>query len=371
MPLSLPADPSHARSLTAVLTDVLAAIDGVSPTLPPVRSAVVMVVDGLGSHALAAHGGYARFLASRSTKKSVATTVFPSTTAAALTSLLTGTDVGAHGIVGYRARVPATDRVWNQLTDWGPGQLDAATWQRSPSLLDAPNRFVVSKPEYAHTGFTTATTRGARFIGERDLDARIDAAAHLARIHPGAAIYLYVPELDSAGHRYGMDSDAWRSVLESVDAAARRLHGAVGPDVGVLLTADHGMVDVPSHRHVIVGHGDARLDGVRALGGEPRMLHIYAEDGAAASVREAWRGEDGRSWVMTRDEAIAAGLFGATVADDVRLRIGDVLVAARAEIAYYDGRLADTSGQRMVGQHGSLTADERIVPLLRLGAFGI
>ena len=369
MPLSLPADPSHARSLTAVLPDVLAALGGASSTLPPVRSAIVLVVDGLGARSLAAHAGYARFLASRATKKSVATTVFPSTTAAALTSLLTGTEVGAHGIVGYRARVPETGRVWNQLTDWGPGQLDATTWQRSTPLLRAPSGFVVSKPEYAHTGFTAATTHGSRFIGERDLDARVDAAAHLARAHDGALVYLYVPELDSAGHRYGIDSDPWRSALESIDSAARRLDAAVGGDVGVLLTADHGMVDVSAHRHVILQDGDPRLDGVEALGGEPRMLHIYAEAGAAASVREAWRDDEAHSWVMTRDEAIDAGLFGRTVADGVRDRIGDVLVAARAQVAYYDGRLSDTSGQRMVGQHGSLTAEERLVPFLRLGAF--
>jgi hypothetical protein len=369
MPLSLPADPSHARSLTAVLPDVLAALDDASPSLPPVRSAILFVVDGLGARSLAEHAGYARFLASHTTKKSVATTVFPSTTAAALTSLLTGTTVGAHGIVGYRARIPGTDRVLNQLTDWGVGELDRLSWQRSSSLLDAPRRFVVSKPDYAHSGFTAATTRGAEFVGERDLDARVDAAGRLARAHQGALVYLYVPELDSAGHRYGIDSDAWRTVLESIDAAARRLHGAVGPEVGIILTADHGMVDVSATRHVILDDGDPRLDGVRALGGEPRMLHVYAEDGAADAVRAAWQADETRSWVMTRDEAINAGLFGADVAAGVRPRIGDVLVAARALVAYYDGRLSDTSGQRMIGQHGSLTPEERIVPLLRLGAF--
>ena len=72
--------------------------------------------------------------------------------------------------------------------------------------------------------------------------------------------------------------------------------------------------------------------------------------------------------MLTRDEAIAAGLFG-TVDDVVRPRIGDVLVAARQSIAYYDDRVTDTSSQKMVGQHGSLTSEERTVPLIRLGAF--
>ncbi|KAA9135709.1 alkaline phosphatase family protein [Microbacterium caowuchunii] len=369
MTLSLPADPSHALRLTGVVPELLSAIEGGASRFRPVQSAILFVVDGLGAHALGANAGYARFLASRLTKKSVATTVFPSTTAAALTSLLTGTDVGEHGIVGYRAREPETDRALNQLTDWGPGLLDPLTWQRSASLLTADRGYVVSRPEYAGTGFTAATMRDAGFHGERDLDARVDAAAHWARSHPGSLVYLYAPELDGAGHKHGMASDTWLATLESVDAAARRLHAAAGPDVGIALTADHGMIDVPRERHVLLAEGDPRLDGVRTIAGEPRMLHLYAEPGMTDRVRSAWAAEESRSWVMTRDDAIAAGLFGARVSPEVRDRIGDVLVAARARIAYYDDRLADSAGQKMVGQHGSLTADERTVPLLRLGAF--
>jgi hypothetical protein len=99
------------------------------------------------------------------------------------------------------------------------------------------------------------------------------------------------------------------------------------------------------------------------------MLHLYAEPGAAESVVARWKdAESGRSWVLSRAEATAAGLFG-DVAPEVLPRIGDVLVAARSGIAYYDDRLDDKGAQRMVGQHGSLTDEERTVPLIRLGAF--
>ena len=82
-----------------------------------------------------------------------------------------------------------------------------------------------------------------------------------------------------------------------------------------------------------------------------------------------WQRREGhRSWVLSRDEAIVADLFG-DVAPEVAPRIGDVLVAARAHIAYYDDRLQDKRAQLMVGQHGSLTDEERTVPLVRLGAF--
>ena len=182
-------------------------------------------------------------------------------------------------------------------------------------------------------------------------------------------VYLYAPELDGIAHQRGWESDEWAHALESVDAAARSLASALPAGAGALVTADHGMVDVPRHRQLLVGDGDGLVDGVEVIGGEPRMLHLYAEAGHQDAVLEAWRAsESARSWVMTRDEAIDAGLFGA-VAPEVRDRIGDVLVAARSGVAYYDDRLADKAPQRMVGQHGSLTDEERTVPLIRLGAF--
>ena len=84
---------------------------------------------------------------------------------------------------------------------------------------------------------------------------------------------------------------------------------------------------------------------------------------------EVWRAREAqRAWVLSRDEAIEAGLFG-EVAAEVVPRIGDVLVAARGRVAYYDDRLSDKRAQSMVGQHGSLTDEECTVPMVRLGAF--
>ena len=369
MSLSLPAEPARARSLTRVVPQLLAALGGRSEWFAPAESAIVFVLDGLGARNLAARAGHARFLSASGTGKDVARTVFPSTTASALTSLLTGTSPGEHGIVGYRARVPGTDEVLNQLRGWDTDGLPIS-WQRSGRLVEHHRpSFAVSKSEYAGTGFTAATLGGAEFVAVDDLSARVARAAELAARHPGSLVYLYANDLDAVAHRRGWESDEWVHALERVDAAARALAGAVAPGTGVVVTADHGIVDVPRHRHVLLEDGSELVAGVRHIGGEPRMLHLYAEPGAAEGVREAWRSaEAGRSWVLSREEAIGAGLFG-RVADDVRERIGDVLVAARARVAYYDDRLADKAPQRMIGQHGSLTDEERIVPLIRLGAF--
>lgn len=375
MSLSLPADPSRARSLTGVLPQLIAALDGAGDWFAPVSSAIVVVVDGLGTRNLAARGGHARFLTARATKNAVVRTVFPSTTAAALTSLLTGTWPGEHGIVGYRARIPGTDLVPNQLHGWETDGLDPHAWQRAEPLLEreaARGRpcFVVSRRDYVGSGFTTAILRGSTFVSAADFGERAVLAADLAARHPGALVYLYAPDLDAVGHRHGWESDEWSTALEGVDAAIATLAKELAPGTGAVVTADHGMVDVPRHRQILLADGDDLVEGVRLIGGEPRMLHLYAEDDATERLRDAWRAaEASRSWVMTRDEAIGAGLFGPVVDESVRPRIGDVVVAARAAVAYYDDRLADKGPQRMVGQHGSLTDEERIVPLIPLGAF--
>lgn len=370
MSFSLPADPPRARSLTGVVPQISAALEGESDWFPAASSAVVLVVDGLGAHNLSARAGHARFLGRTGGKKDVARTVFPSTTAAALTSLLTGTEPGEHGIVGYRARIPGTDDVLNQLRGWDTDGLPLS-FQRATPLATASGRpfFAVSKAEYENTGFTIATLAGAEFHGVDDVTERFLAAADLAARTPGSITYLYAPELDGLGHRHGWQSDQWLVGLEKLDAATADFARALAPGVGAVVTADHGMVDVPRHRHVLLQDGDPLLDGVRLIGGEPRMLHLYAEPGAAQSVWERWREEEAsRSWVLSRDEVISSGLLGPVDAE-VAPRIGDVVVAARAGIVYYDDRVADKASQKMIGQHGSLTPEERTVPLLRLGAF--
>ena len=374
MTLSLPADPPRARSLTGVVPQLLAALSGSSDWFSPARSAIVFVVDGLGAQNLSARAGHARFLTAARSKRDVARTVFPSTTASALTSLLTGVPVGEHGIVGYRARIPGTDVVANQLKGWDEGLLDPFTWQRAEPILAREASagrpcFVVSLPKFVGSGLTEATLRGAQMHTAASVGERVLIAAELAARHPGALVYVYAPDLDAVGHKHGWESDRWSAALERVDAAARDLSTALPPTVGAVVTADHGMIDVPRHRQVLLADGDGLVDDVRHIAGEPRMLHLYAEEGRSDRVLDAWRAsESGRSWVVSRDEAIGAGLFGAVDAA-VTARIGDVLVAARTGVAYYDDRLADKAPQRMIGQHGSLTDQERQVPLIRLGAF--
>jgi len=373
----VPAAAGSARNLAGVAPEMLRSLRGEGTWLPPVSSAIAFVVDGLGAIQLRAHRAHARGLAQAMPKKHVAQTVCPSTTAAALGSFLTGEQPGVHGLVGYRALDPERDVVANQISGYGADGLDPQTWQRSTTVFERAaahglHPYSVGSPEYRGSGFTAALHRGAEFAAESDLAQRVRVACALAEQREGAFVYCYIPELDKAGHKHGVDSDRWRDALEQIDLALRPAL-ALRSDIGGIVTADHGMIDAPRTRHLLLRDGDPRLEGVRHLGGEPRFLHVYAEPGIDVdALADRWRELSGTTAdVSTRDEAIADGLFGPTVLEHVTRRIGDVLVAARGLWAFYDDRLTDKRPQAMIGQHGALTPEETVVPLIRTGGYAV
>lgn len=376
----LPVTDDTTPRLAGVLASSLAAVTGGVGAfdLPPVRSALVLLVDGLGATNLQARAGHARFLAGRMAKRDVIRTVFPSTTAAAIASFATGVMPGEHGLVGYRTLEPSRDVLANQLNGWEHGQLPA-DWQRSATLFERAGELdirpiAVGAPRYATSGYTRAVLRGAEYRSGTTLAERFAEALEAVTARGASLVYLYVPELDQIAHAHGWESDRWLATLEELDAEASALASRLPRDVGMLVTADHGVIDVPQHRHVHIDARPALLDGVRHIGGEPRCLALWFDPTFPDTERERvaglWReAEEKRAWVLTRDEAIDAGLFGARVDDAVRPRIGDLLVAARAGVAYYDAREANRAPERMIGQHGSLSDEETRIPLIRLGAF--
>ncbi|HEY8588435.1 MAG TPA: alkaline phosphatase family protein [Naasia sp.] len=371
----VPTASAQGPHLHAVLPSCVAALAGEENPLglPRLRSAIVVVVDGLGAAALKARAGHARTLAGALTRASTISTGVPTTTAAALSTLMTGAAPGEHGIVAYAALDPAADRIVNQLSGWG-GTVDPLTWQRLPTVFEtasAVRSVAVGPKKYRSSGLTAAILRGAEYVSADGIAERFDAALEHAATE-GALVYLYIPEADQAAHAEGWQSDRWTAALEEVDGALTAALRRLPRGAGLLVTADHGILDVPAERHILLDDRAGLLDGVRHVGGEPRMVHLYLEPalepGERAVLVERWRAaEGGRADVRSRDEAIADGWFG-PVAPEVAPRIGDVLLAARGLVAYYDSRTASAGARSMVGQHGSWTPEETRVPLLRYGS---
>jgi hypothetical protein len=374
----LPVPTDGAPRLTGVLGAALGSVAGTPNPLdlPRADSAVVVLVDGLGAANLRGRAGHARFLAGRMGRRDVIRTVFPSTTAAAIASFATGLMPGVHGLMGYRVPDRANDRVVNQLSGWDE-RMVPEQWQRHPTVFDqAVDRGVraiaIGGIRYAASGFTRAVLRGAEYRSGAKVPDRFAEALRVVQEGP-ALVYVYISELDQIAHAHGWESDRWISALEALDAEIAGFERRMPRGTGLIVTADHGVVDVPAHRHVFVDAAPELIDGVRHVAGEPRCLGLVLEPGLDAAGRAAllarWREAEGaRAWVLSAEEAIAAGLYGDVEAEN-RDRIADVLIAARAGVAYYDRREPDRRGEDMVGQHGSLTDEETRIPLIRAGAF--
>ncbi len=376
MPPSSPAPaPIGAAGLADVLPSVTAAL-GVpvrGPAafeLPTARSAVVVLVDGLGDRLLEQRGGHAPFLrALRAGDGHVAAVDcgFPSTTATSMGTFGTARPVGSHGLVGTEVLHPELDAVFSELA-WDP-RVDPRTWQPGSTVFEDATAaglpaVMVGPPWFDGSGLTEAALRGARFVPGRTLEDRVDAAIAALAAQPRVLVYLYWGELDKTGHVHGCESWEWGQELERVDGELARLVRSVPGDVLVTVTADHGMVDVPHHDRLDLADSPELRQGVRHVGGEPRAVQLYCEAGASEAVAAVWRDRVGvQAEILTRDDAVSRGWFGA-VAGHVLPRIGDLIVVALGRFAVVDSAMARPELLRLLGQHGARTPEESLVPVL-------
>ena len=368
-------DGAHLGTLLPALADALGA-----PGDPAARAAlgierceraVVVLVDGMGLGNLAERSGHAPFLRSLLAESGPGlTSSFPTTTASALGLFGTGRPGGLTGLVGYAARNPRTGGLAT-FVSW-EGAPPAEEWQREPRLLTelAASGIEVTSvgpARFEGSGLTVAALAGGRYLAAEDPAQRVDAVVRQLR-RPGL-VYLYWGELDKVGHAQGWQSGAWGAALEELDAELSRLARSLSRGTSLLVTADHGMVDVdPAARLDLAAHPAARAD-MALLGGEPRALHVYLREGVdPVEARGRWQAELGEDVVVaTREEVLDAGWFG-TVAEHVEPALGDLLVVTGGRTTVVD-TLGPTAGLAgMVGVHGSLTPTEVEVPLIQVRA---
>jgi hypothetical protein len=367
-------------SLSDVVPGVLRALGvpgasdpmGLAASLTGAASVAVLLLDGLGYHGLRLAAPYAPTLASIMSGALWGTTVrtitsgFPSTTPTSLTSLGTGAAPGPHGVLGFNVNVPGTDQVLTHIA-WSD-EPDPLRWQPLATQFTLAAAagiatHVVSRPEYAGTGLTTAAFRGGRYFDAPDLHALADGIlAGLAQRR--SIVYGYHPDIDGAGHLFGLGSRQWLATVAAVDRMLTRLIDRLPLDAALVITADHGQINVPEDRRFDLD-ADRRLrDGVRLVAGEARVRYLHALPGATDDVVAAWRGVLGdAAWVVRREEAVAQGWFG-PVPEEHLQRIGDVVAACHEDYVVLATRTDPEKVANMIGFHGSATEPEMRIPLL-------
>lgn len=327
----------------------------------------LFLIDGLGEFALKEYAEYAPTLNGLVNRGPIST-AFPSTTVTSLTTLMTGELPGAHGMLGYTIRVPRSGgRILNSLK-WDE-RVDPYTWQPIPTLFERAKVHGihvshVAAKRYEGTGFTAAAFRGAEYRGANVLAEMVEQAKLSLKKTP-AFTYVYVNEVDVAGHSDGVGSDKWLGALSYVDQVVTALVEQLPKGTRLWVTADHGMVN--AGEKVILGRENSLLEGISLVAGEPRARHLYLDDDhlsgkgpdeAAIRFREFF---GDRIDVFTRKDAIEAELFGKVVTEASQDRMGDVIAIPHGAIVLIDPLRVDLESS-MVGHHGAMTDDEKLVP---------
>ena len=319
---------------------------------------VVLALDGLGWEQLQTRRHLAPTLCSMS--GGPISTVLPTTTATALTSLVTGTPPGEHGIVGYRIHVHG--EVLNILR-WATAAGDARqtippqkVQTQLPFLGHRPP--VVTRAEFAHSGFTMAHLDATRFTGYRMTSTLVTEVARLTKSSE-PFVYAYYDGVDEVSHEYGL-GEYYDSELAAADRLVSDLLEAVPSGTAVVVVSDHGQVEVGDN---VVPLAAELMTHVSLQSGEGRFRWLHARPGHASLLVDAAHASHGDdAWVVTRDEIVEDGWFGPHVTPEALARLGDVALVAKRDVAFIEP--TDTGPYDLVGRHGSATAAELRVPLL-------
>jgi hypothetical protein len=295
-------------------------------------------------------------------------TAFPSTTATSLATLTTGVMPGTHGMLGYTVQVPRSGgRLLNALK-WDE-RVDPENWQPVETLFQRATAAGitvthVAAKRYENSGFTRAVFRGANYKGANVVTDLVSETKAALQATP-SFVYLYVNDLDTAGHSDGVGSDKWIAALSMIDQMVSQLMKDVPKGTRIWITSDHGMINVDEK--IVIGKDNPLMQGVSVVAGEPRARHIYLESDSPAARAETaslWQEYlQEKAMVLNREQAIANHLFGADVSPDAFDRMGEVIAIARGGVVLLDAEREEKEGA-MVGHHGSDSDVESQVGLL-------
>lgn len=314
------------------------------------------------------------------------TSITPSTTSAALTTLWTGCSPAAHGITGYVMWLKEYGVVANAILH---SPISFANDVGSLSKAGFDPRYFLSCPSLgmhlaehgiqAHgylrntiirSGLSTMLFRGAELHAfHTDAEMWVDLRELLTHnTDERVFAWMYWGEVDHYGHVYGPDDE--RTVAEFVGFTETmqrlflsQLSAETRKDTLLILTADHGQIYTPKNENYELRHHPV-LDRMLHIQptGENRLAYLYIKPGSVDAVRDyvaqTWQN---KFTVQESSNAIASGLFGpGRVAPRLADRVGDYILIAR-EDAYLWG---DNKDNPLLGRHGGLHAQEMIVPFL-------
>jgi hypothetical protein len=354
-------------NLTGIIPGCLLGTSGRRPNwfpqpLQDAERIVLLVIDGLGYEQLQRHAHIAPNL--MSLVGGSITTIAPSTTASALTSLVTGASPAEHGIVGYR--MDMGDSIMNSLRWWSDTR-DLRKVHPPASVQPIPPFVgmtipVVSRAELEGSAFTEAHLRGSRPCGWRAASSIVAQCASL--ISSGEKfVYAYYDGVDKIAHERGFGA-YYDAEIAATDWLVGALLNTLPSGSTLAITADHGQVQVNDN---VVHLSDDIKATLHHQSGEGRFRWLHAKRGQESELLQiATDSYSDIAWVASRDQVVEEAWLGPArggrIADQVKRRLGDVALVPFTATTFDDP--LDSGPFSLVCRHGSLTADEMFVPFL-------
>lgn len=339
------------------------------------RNIVLLVIDGLGYNYLQQNGAGGHLHAHLRGRLS---SVFPSTTASAITTYLSGLAPQQHALTGWHMYFAELDAIAAVLPlrprgagefDAPPGALSRRLFGHRPFVNRLARRSVFVSPQaIAHSEFSLYHSGAAAVRGYRTLPELFGqiAAALRDSVEP-AYIYAYYAELDSLAHSHGVGSTQVAAQFALLDEAFGAFLAAIaGSDALVLACADHGFIDSPPERQIdLAQHPDLAATLVRPLCGERRAAYCYVRPGQTARFEDYLSEHFGHCLdAFPRQALLEQGWFGPGAADPrLASRIGDYALVMRDDWTLLDW-VEGEKRHRQIGVHAGVSADEMLVPLI-------
>lgn len=299
-------------------------------------------------------------------------TVFPTTTSAAISALMTARPPGQHGILAWHMHMPRG--VYTTLLS----QYRGSPHVRSPSaseLFQAPPIFsqlardcFQIQPRYLVESPFSVRHRGqARALAAGNLNELFGQIAHVTASERPTFSYAYWPELDALGHRHGVASRAWRDALKQIDRGVQQLVDRLqGRQVSLIVTADHGMINARGGRcEEIDAMPDLKACLAAPLAGEPRAAFCRVEARKLEQFDALCAGRySDRLVSLPTAHAFATGLFGPSPSDTLQARAGNRILLMQDNHTLVEV-LPKEQLPAMIGVHGGLHPDEVDVPVIK------
>ena len=368
--------PSHPKALGTIRhvfsSALLSTLGKPNPLQLPARKKVaVILVDGLGVEQIKQRAGHAPWLNSLLNNSTITHSAFPATTTVNIGSFSTGLLPGDHGLIGHLVWDRFHDERMNLLVGWSE-RTDPLVWQPHPTIAQQAVELgiaanVVGASEYRNTPYTLATMRGAQYHAAESWSDRFSTALEILSKPEQSISYIYLPELDKYGHKNGWTSSGYATMLEDLDALVRSFVSRLPKDCGLIITADHGMVETTKEKQLILDDYLESSGHTEFYGGDTRAGFVYLDD--PSSIDQVVSDLQPVSYAfdaVSTQSAIAAGWFG-PIGHEAKARLPELMLLAKSNYTLFHTQYFKARSFEMISHHGALSPAETRIPLFKFG----